>query len=229
MEARFTFTHQWPGVALFDLDGTLVDSAPDVAAAVNHMLETFDRKPVDAEKVSHWVGNGSEELVRRALTGRVDWRAAEPLDDALVNDALNHYLNSYEELNGAHSTVYEGVEPFLRHLHEQGCRMGVVTNKPERFISPLLEQMGLEHWFDRAVGGDTLAVRKPDAGPLLLAMHALGGNLGNTVMIGDSAADVEAARNAGLPSVIVRYGYNFGAPVDDLGADVVVDSLTELL
>lgn len=228
MEKR-TFTSLWPGVALFDLDGTLVDSAPDLAAAVDQMLDTLGREPAGQEKVRQWVGNGAQVLIRRALTGRVDWEQAEPLDDALFNDALNQFYVSYEALNGDRSTVFDGVEACLQRLRQHGCRLAVVTNKPERFVAPLLERMGLEHWFEMIIGGDTLTVKKPDAEPLLLAMRTLGGSPGTTVMIGDSAADAEAAHNAGLPSILVRYGYNYGPPVDELGADVVVDSLTELL
>lgn len=228
MEKR-TFTSLWPGVALFDLDGTLVDSAPDLAAAVDQMLDTLGREPAGQEKVRQWVGNGAQVLIRRALTGQVDWEQAEPLDDALFNDALNQFYVSYEALNGDRSTVFDGVEACLQRLHQHGCRLAVVTNKPERFVAPLLERMGLEHWFEMIIGGDTLTVKKPDAEPLLLAMRTLGGSPGTTVMIGDSAADAEAAHNAGLPSILVRYGYNYGPPVDELGADVVVDSLTELL
>lgn len=224
-----TFTSLWPAVALFDLDGTLVDSAPDLAAAVDHMLAALGRPAVGQDQVRQWVGNGAQVLVRRALTGRVDWENAEPLDDALFNDAVTQFYQSYELRNGDCSTVFAGVEDCLQRLRETGCRMAVVTNKPERFVQPLLERMGLEHWFEMTIGGDTLPVKKPDAEPLLTAMRALGGNPGNSVMIGDSAADASAARNAGLPCVLVRYGYNYGPSVDELGADVVVDSLTELL
>ncbi|GGY58125.1 phosphoglycolate phosphatase [Marinobacter zhanjiangensis] len=228
-EPRRNFTSLWPGVALFDLDGTLVDSAPDLAAAVDQMLESLGRPPAGPDRVRQWVGNGAQVLVRRALTGQVEWESAAPLDEVLFNDASSRFYQSYESLNGSHSTVFDGVEACLQRLFENGCRMAVVTNKPERFVRPLLESMGLEHWFETIVGGDTLPVKKPDAEPLLTAMQKLDGNPGTTVMIGDSAADATAARNAGLPSVLVRYGYNYGSSVDELGADVVVDSLTELL
>ena len=229
MEPRRCFTSLWPGVALFDLDGTLVDSAPDLAAAIDDMLTALGRPPAGQEKVRQWVGNGAQILVRRALTGRADWENAEPVDDALFRDASEQFYQSYETLNGSCSTVFEGVEACLQRLHDTDCRMAVITNKPERFVRPLLERMGLEHWFEMIIGGDTLPVKKPDAEPLLLAMRTLGGTPGTTVMIGDSRADAEAARNAGLPAVLVRYGYNYGPPVDELGAEVVVDSLTELL
>lgn len=223
------FSPRWPSVALFDLDGTLVDSAPDLAAAVDQMLEHLGRSPVGIDRVRDWVGNGASVLVRRALAGRSDWEPAEPKDDALFNDALAIFFHAYGQINGRHAVVYDGVEACLERLQQHGCKLAVVTNKPEQFVAPLLEQMGLEHWFDLSIGGDTLPVKKPDPAPLLHAMESLGGTRGTTVMVGDSAADVDAALAAGVPCVAVRYGYNFGRPVETLGADAVVDSLAELL
>ncbi len=229
MEPIRRFTSLWPAVALFDLDGTLVDSAPDLATAVDQMLSSLDRTSVGEAQVRQWVGNGAQILVRRALTGRVDWENAPPLDEALFRESCDRFYQFYEAANGQRTIVFQGVEACLHRLRETNCKMAVVTNKPERFVAPLLEQMGLEHWFEMVIGGDTLPVKKPDAEPLLLAMRTLGGTPGTTVMIGDSRADAEAARNAGLPAVLVRYGYNYGPPVDELGAEVVVDSLAELL
>ncbi len=223
------FSPRWPGVALFDLDGTLVDSAPDLAAAVDQMLEHLGRTPVGIDRVREWVGNGASVLVRRALARQTDWEPAQPKDDALFNDALAIFFHAYGQINGRHAVVYDGVEACLARLKEHGCKLAVVTNKPEQFVAPLLEQMGLDHWFDLSVGGDTLPVKKPDPTPLLHAMEALGGTRGTTVMVGDSSADIDAALAAGLPCVAVRYGYNFGQSVDALGADAVVDSLAELL
>jgi len=223
------FNARWPGVALFDLDGTLVDSAPDLAAAVDRTLEQLGRKPAGIEQVRKWVGNGSPILMQRALAGKADWEPASAADNALFNDALALFFNNYQELNGQHAVVYPGVEACLETLNERGCRMAVVTNKPEQFVTPLLEQMGIEHHFQLIVGGDTLSTKKPDPEPLLHAMEALHGSRGTTVMIGDSAADVSAAQAAGIPCVAVTYGYNFGRSVQALGADAVVDSLSELL
>ncbi|WP_417515753.1 phosphoglycolate phosphatase [Marinobacter sp.] len=223
------FNDRWPGVALFDLDGTLVDSAPDLAAAVDRTLEQLGRKPAGIEQVRQWVGHGSPILMRRALAGRADWEPANAADDALFNDALTLFFNNYRQLNGLHAAVYPGVELCLETLRERGCRMAIVTNKPEQFVAPLLKQLGLERYFSLVVGGDTLSTKKPDPAPLLHAMETLQGSRGTTVMIGDSAADVSAAQAAGIPCVAVTYGYNFGRSVQALGADAVVDSLSELL
>ncbi|KEF30781.1 Phosphoglycolate phosphatase [Marinobacter nitratireducens] len=223
------FNARWPGVALFDLDGTLVDSAPDLAAAVDQMLEHLGRTPAGLDRVRDWVGNGAAILVRRALAGKTNWEPAEPKDDALFKDALAIFYHCYGQHNGRHAQVFEGVVPCLAHLKALGCRLGIVTNKPDQFVAPLLEQTGLDQWFELSIGGDTLAVKKPDPAPLLHAMEQLGGSPGTTVVIGDSAADVNAALAANIPCVAVRYGYNFGGSVDSLGADAVVDSLAELL
>lgn len=135
------FSSRWPGVALFDLDGTLVDSAPDLAAAVDQMLEHLGRSPVGIDRVRDWVGNGASVLVRRALARQTDWEPAQPKDDALFNDALAIFFHAYEQINGQHAVVYDGVEACLAKLKGHGCKLAVVTNKPEQFIAPLLEQM----------------------------------------------------------------------------------------
>lgn len=229
MSLKGLFNTRWPGCALFDLDGTLVDSAPDLAAAVDQMLAHLGRSPAGLANVRHWVGNGSGVLVRRALARQIDWAPPTAKDDALYSDAMAMFYHAYQQLNGQQAMVFDGVTDCLVHLKALGCRMAVVTNKPDQFVAPLLQQTGLAHYFDVIVGGDTLAVKKPDPAPLLHAMQQLGGTRGTTVMVGDSAADVSAARAAGIPCVAVRYGYNFGSSVDSLGADAVVDSLTELL
>jgi phosphoglycolate phosphatase len=223
------FNPRWPAVALFDLDGTLVDSAPDLAAAVDIMLAQLGRPKAGVGRVRDWVGNGASVLVRRALAGRADWAPATPQDEALFKDALSLFFRAYEQANGQHARLYEGVLTCLERLADFDCRLGIVTNKPEQFVAPLLERMGIDHYFRISVGGDTLPVKKPEPAPLIHAMEALGGTLGTTVMIGDSAADISAARAANMPCVAVRYGYNFGASADSLRADATVDSLAQLL
>lgn len=223
------FSPRWPGVALFDLDGTLVDSAPDLAAATNQMLEQLGRPPASLEAVRSYVGHGVATLVRRALAGNVKWQPVRERDERLFDDALAMFHVAYARLNGQHSRVFPGVESCLRTLSYHGCRLGLVTNKPERFIAPLMEQMGLAGWFQLSIGGDTLATKKPDPAPLLVAMERLRGTRGTTVMVGDSVADIEAAQAARIPCVAVRYGYHGSVRIDALGADAVVDSLDELL
>ncbi len=224
-----SFNNDWPKTVLFDLDGTLVDSAPDLATAVDRMLVDVQRPPAGQHKVRQWVGNGAAVLVKRALADRFDHEQAPGADEATFIDALDRFYRFYAEVNGRQARVYDGVRPFLQALAEHACQLGVVTNKPQAFTGPLLDQMGLAHWFPVTVSGDTLAVRKPDPAPLHHAIRQLGGNPASTLMVGDSITDIRAARNAGVPVVAVRYGYNYGASIDTLGADIVVDSLAELL
>lgn len=223
------FNGRWPEVALFDLDGTLVDSVPDLAAAVDCALEQLGRKPAGTDKVRQWVGHGAAILMRRALAGTAHWEPASATDDAQFDKALGLFFSHYEQQNGQHAALYPGVKTCLNALSERGCRMAVVTNKPEQFVAPLLNQLGLGHYFRLMIGGDTLSTKKPDPAPLRHAMESLQGTPKTTVMIGDSAADVSAAQAASIPCVAVTYGYNFGKSVHALGADSVVDSLSELL
>ena len=229
MSLKGLFNPRWPGVALFDLDGTLVDSAPDLAEAVDLTLRELGRAPAGLEKVRPWVGNGAKVLIRRALADKRDWQPPRPEDDALIDSALEIFFKHYRHTNGKHAHVYPGVKECLDHLSSCGCRMGVVTNKPQQFVAPLLEQTGLADYFELTLGGDALPEKKPEPAPVLHAMKELHGTVGTTVMIGDSDNDVNAALAAGIPCVAVRYGYNSGAAIDSLGADAVVDSLAELL
>ncbi|MDC0662313.1 phosphoglycolate phosphatase [Marinobacter sp. SS21] len=229
MKLTKLFDGQWPQTILFDLDGTLVDSAADLAAAIDQMLLALGREQAGEARVRQWVGNGAAVLVQRALAGCHDHDAGAPMDQATYHQALTLFFDAYHDHNGLHATVYDGIEDFLVRAQQQGCKLGVVTNKPAAFTDALLEQMGLSHWFGVTVSGDTLTVKKPDAAPLHHALAALGGDVGSALMVGDSVTDIRAARNAGVPVVAVRYGYNYGDPIDSLGAEIVVDSLAELL
>lgn len=229
MKLTALFQGQWPATILFDLDGTLVDSAPDLAAGIDGMLQALDRPAAGADRVRQWVGNGAGVLVRRALAGRADYEQGASVTERDFNRALDLFYTAYTTENGKNAAVYSGVEAFLQAAKAQGCGLGIVTNKPHAFTGPLLELMGLAHWFGHSVSGDSLATRKPDAAPIHHAIAQLGGEQGTALMVGDSATDIRAAQNAGIPVVAVRYGYNYGVPVDELGADIVVDSLTELL
>lgn len=209
---------------LLDLDGTLVDSAPDLTAAVNQLLAERGQVPVTEAQVRGWVGNGARRLVARALTGEDDGDPpAEELDAA-----LERFLEAYEAAVYVHSAPYPGVVEGVQRLADDGYRLAVVTNKPRRFVEPILEHMGVLGAIDAIVGGECTDARKPEPEPLRLAMERLGAASATVLMVGDSATDVEAARNTGVPVVCVPYGYRRGTPVEDLGADAIVDSLAEL-
>jgi phosphoglycolate phosphatase len=213
---------------LFDLDGTLIDSVPDLTAALDASLEQLNYSPAGIERVRAWVGNGARKLVQRALAFALEIPEAR-LDDTLVDQLLAEFFEHYGQQTCEQTILYPGVSEAVNHWHAQGIKMACVTNKPARFSQPILAHFGLQAIMPVLVGGDTLAVRKPDPAPLLLACEQLGVAVANTVMVGDSVNDVEAARAAGMPVACVSYGYNHGAPVASAKPDILVDQFLELL
>ncbi|XXF09380.1 phosphoglycolate phosphatase [Pseudomonas sp. D1-3] len=214
-----------PRLVMFDLDGTLVDSVPDLATAVDRMLGELGRPAAGVEKVRKWVGNGARVLVRRALADDIDH--AE-VSDAETEIALARFLDIYADCHDL-ITLYPGVHELLEALSTAAVELAVVTNKPERFVAPLLEQVGLGGYFRWIIGGDTLPQQKPDPAALLQVMRLAGVTKEQSLFVGDSRSDVLAARAAGVPCVAVSYGYNHGRPVADEEPQLVVDSLAELL
>lgn len=211
---------------LFDLDGTLVDSVPDIAVAVDRLLVDLGRAPAGEARVRFWVGNGGRMLVRRALAFDV---AGVADDDPLLPRAMEIFFAHYDRSNGAASRLYPGVAEALDAFAARGLPMAVITNKPHRYIAPLFAQLGILHHFPVLIGGDTLPVKKPDPAPLYLACDELGVAPHAALMIGDSKNDIDAARAAGCPVVAVDYGYNYGRPIGEDGPDRVVSDLRELL
>lgn len=215
-----------PKALLFDLDGTLVDSVPDIAVAIDRLLAGLGRAPAGVERVRGWVGNGGRMLVRRALAADV---AGVPDDDPLLPDALEMFFAHYSDSNGHASRLYEGVAEALESFAARGLPMAIITNKPHRYIAPLFAQLGILQHFPVLIGGDTLAVKKPDPAPLLLACEQLRVSPACAWMVGDSRNDIEAARAAGCPVVAVDYGYNYGRPIADESPDRVISDLRALL
>lgn len=214
-----------PRLVMFDLDGTLVDSVPDLATAVDRMLIELGRVPAGVEQVREWVGNGARVLVRRALAGDIEHSA---VDDADTDVALARFLDIYADCHDL-TVLYPGVHELLEALSTAAVELAVVTNKPERFVAPLLEQVGLGGYFRWIIGGDTLPQQKPDPAALLQVMHLAGVTAAQSLFVGDSRNDVLAARAASVPCVAVSYGYNHGRPVAEEEPNLVVDSLAELL
>lgn len=214
-----------PRLVMFDLDGTLVDSVPDLATAVDRMLVELGRQPAGVEQVRTWVGNGARVLVRRALAGSIEHAA---VSDAETDVALARFLDIYADCHEL-ITLYPGVHELLEALSTAAVELAVVTNKPERFVAPLLEQVGLGGYFRWIIGGDTLPQQKPDPAALLQVMHLAGVTAAQSLFIGDSRSDVLAARAAAVPCVAVSYGYNHGRPIAEEEPQQVVDSLAELL
>jgi len=214
-----------PELVLIDLDGTLVDSVPDLAASVDVMRQQLDLAPWGEAQVRHWVGNGVERLVKRALTGTLD---GEP-DAALYARALPLFMDHYGANTSTHSCLFPGIAEGLAQLQQRGCRLGCVTNKAARFTEPLLTDLGIRDRFEVVVSGDTLPQKKPDPAPLLHAASTLGIAPAASLMVGDSQHDVAAARAAGFAVVCVTYGYNHGEPIAAANPDAVIDALPQLL
>lgn len=215
----------FPFTALvFDLDGTLIDSAPDMTRVLNRTLAHFDRPSLTEAQVRTMVGDGSAMLLRQAFAA-----TGQPLtDEAAVQPVLRHYLDSYFD-DDEPSALYPGVAETLALLAERGARLGLCTNKPERISRKLLDLLGLAPLFGVVAGGDTLPVKKPDGRHLTWVLERLGvdGMTPCAAMIGDNGNDVKAARAAGVPVVAMSYGYP-RMPVAELGADLVLDHFVDL-
>lgn len=217
-----------PSALLFDLDGTLLDSVPDLAQAVDRMLLDLGFAEAGEARVRHWVGNGSRKLVQRALAhGR-------GVDEAVVVEAeidapQQRFFHHYQQCCTERSRLYDGVIDALEHWAQRGVPMACVTNKPGRFTEPLLDHFGLRTFMPVAISGDSLPTRKPDPQMLLKACELLGAEPSMAWMIGDSRNDVQAARAAGMAAICVSYGYNHGRPVAEEGPDRLLDSLADLV
>lgn len=213
-----------PDMVLIDVDGTLVDSVPDLAYCVDEMMKAIGR-PVHGEAaVRNWVGNGVERLVRRALIGQLD---GEP-DDADFEKAYPVFLDLYAENTSKRSSLYPGVQEALDYLKGAGFKLGCVTNKAAQFTEPLLADLGVKDYFGILVCGDTLPKKKPDPMPLLHAARHFDVKPENSLMIGDSISDVKAARAAGFEIVCMSYGYNHGVDIREANPDAVIDTMIEI-
>jgi phosphoglycolate phosphatase len=206
-----------------DLDGTLADTIPDLAAAANLMLRELGRPVLEVERIREFVGKGIPKLVERALSGTLE--GAAPAD--LMARALPVFERFYAEVNGRHSVLYPGVSEGLQALRLMELPLACVTNKSGRFTLPLLEQLGIARFFEQVVSGDTLSRKKPDPAQLLHACHGFGVVPREMLVIGDSLNDAQAARAAGCPVFCVTYGYNEGQDVRALDVDAIVPSLIE--
>jgi phosphoglycolate phosphatase len=219
-----------PSAVLFDLDGTLVDTIPDLADAVNRILDEINVPNREAAELRTWLGNGVEPLLHRAITGELHGQA----DTSQVAAALAIFEDHYDHCNGQRSEVYHGVVEALTHFQDAGVPLACVTNKPAFHTHKLLERTELAKFFAAVVGGDTLPVRKPDPGPIYHAARQLPGNpqAGPSLLfVGDSITDIRAGHNAGCSVIAVSYGYNHGADIrsSDPAADAVIDCFTELI
>lgn len=216
-----------PAAILLDLDGTLVDSVGDLHLALANSFQQCAMAAPTLANTRGWVGNGAPKLVARAVAHALACDEAD-IDGALFDSLLGAFFEHYQRVSGQGTTLYPAVLEVLAYWQSLGHKMACVTNKPERFVAPILKALALEPYISVVVGGDTLAVRKPDPAPLRYACEQLRLPLSAAVMVGDSRNDVEAARAAGIPVACVSYGYNHGGSVADSKPDVLVDSFLEL-
>lgn len=213
-----------PEMVLIDVDGTLVDSVPDLAYCVDAMMRELGLPERGETRVRQWVGNGVERLVQRALINQLD---GQP-DEVLFAEALPVFEALYRDNTSKRSCLYPGVQEALDFIKTTGVRMGCVTNKASQFTLPLLKDLGVHDYFEVIICGDMLDRKKPDPMPLLHAAEQLETSPSASLMIGDSMSDVKAARAAGFQIVCMSYGYNHGEDIRDSNPDAVVDSMAEI-
>ncbi|TIS56650.1 phosphoglycolate phosphatase [Mesorhizobium sp.] len=211
-----------PRAILFDLDGTLVDSAADLTAAVNELLASRDLPALRLDQVKAMIGGGIRKLVERAFAA-----SGTPLLGSALEEANRDMAPIYRRHLTGLTRLMPGIREVLTHFHLNGKAMGVVTNKPQLATREILLHFGLTEYLGAIVGGDAVTYLKPAPDALLLALDQLGVEPYDALMVGDSGADVGAARAAGMPVVLLRGGYS-QIPVEDLGADLVCDSLLDL-
>jgi len=213
-----------PEMVLIDVDGTLVDSVPDLAFCVDETMKAMDMETHGEARVRHWVGNGVERLVKRALLNDLN---GEP-DDALFARALPIFEDLYADNTSKRSCLYDGVSEALAFLKTTGVRIGCVTNKASQFTLPILKDLGISDYFETVLCGDQVERKKPDPQPLLMSAEKLGVSPKASLMLGDSMSDVKAARAAGFGIICMSYGYNHGEDIRDSNPDAVVDSMAEI-
>ncbi|VWX55631.1 Phosphoglycolate phosphatase [Burkholderiales bacterium 8X] len=220
--------------AIFDLDGTTVDTLGDFVVVLNAMLDDLALPRTDAAQVRPLVGKGSEYLIgavlERALASRPSsgTNGQHVSSQSLFDSAWVRYQSHYRAVNGQQAHVFPGVIEGLEAMRAGDWRLACLTNKPTAFAAALLRSKGLDGYFAQVFGGDAFERKKPDPLPLLKTCEALGTSPSRTLMVGDSSNDARAARAAGCPVLLVTYGYNHGEPVREVDADGFLDSLSEL-
>lgn len=217
-----------PAAALFDLDGTLVDSARDITLAVDAMLAALGRPAAGEDNVRSWIGNGANMLVRRALAGTSDPARVASVPEAVAVQAQLSFRDAYARVNGRAAVLYPFVAEILDAWADQGIRMAVVTNKPRPFAEPLLQGLGIADRFSLVIGGECLPQKKPHPQPLLHAAAELGVDPADCLMVGDSSNDVGAAHTAGMRVICRRGGYNHGEDIELSGPDALFSCFSEL-
>jgi phosphoglycolate phosphatase len=208
---------------MFDLDGTLIDSVPDLSFAIDQMLSDLGLPKAGEERVRTWVGNGAAKLVQRAL----EFSGTDA--DVLHESALKKFFCCYESSCTQNTVLYPGVLEALSDCRDRDIARVVITNKPRRFIAPILQALNIDHFFQYYTGGDDLPNKKPHPEPLIVCMKQLGFSAAESLMVGDSRNDIEAARRAKVLVAAVDYGYNHGTRIEDENPDFIVSSINQVI
>ena len=208
---------------IFDLDGTLIETAPDLCRALNYTLTRAGQEGVELDQVRHMIGDGARVMLRLGLEA-----AGCSLNDDEIEQWFGVLLDYYWDHVADESYIFPGVRLVLSGLRSAGLKLAVCTNKPIQLSNRLFEELEMSQYFDAVLGGDSLPVKKPHADHILGVLKAIDVTPNRAVMVGDSANDLSAARNAGVPVVLVTFGYTT-VPVHDLDADAVIDHFDELL
>lgn len=207
---------------VFDLDGTLINTAADLVASLNHTIKAADLAPVGADDLNHLVGHGAHVMIERAFALR-----GKPITEDEFPPLLERFIRHYKANMPGESQPYDGLLPALERLKAAGCTLAVCTNKMEGLARPLLDGLDLTRYFSAITGGDTFEVRKPDAGHLLGTIEKAGGDPRQAIMVGDSRNDILVAQNAKIPSIAVPFGYS-DVEVTSLNPTIVIDHFDEL-
>lgn len=210
-----------PQLVMFDLDGTLIDSVPDIATAIDTALTALGQPAAGEAKVRAWVGEGAAKLMARAL-------ADASVSEEMLPQAMVLFKAAYKLCCCRSTRLYPGALELLKKLDKAGVNMAITTNKPVQFAHPILAGLGIAQFFQQVLGGECVDNKKPAPDMLLQAMKDLDSSPQCSLLVGDSGADIGAARSAGVKVIAVSYGYDNGAPVADLAPDALVDSLLQL-
>lgn len=209
---------------IFDFDGTLINSVPDLSLAINSMLSHYHQPTLGIDEITPFIGNGAKPLVKRAL----ELAMQKQISDDFLNEAFQVYYKAYSEVPYSKTFMYPGVLETLNYLQKKDYKMVICTNKPFAFIEPILEKLHISHLFQDWVGEDSLLTKKPDAGPLLHLAQISQTTIDKSIMVGDSRNDILAAHNAKMQSIGVTYGYNYNENIADYSPSKVVDTFADL-
>ncbi len=216
---------------IFDFDGTLINSIQDLVSAINKMLAQFNLLPLTLEQATPFIGNGAKMLVKRSLELSMQDKEvskAKEVPKELLEQAFEIYLSAYQEVFCEKTYAYPGVVETLSYLNEKGYKMVICTNKPFRFIEPILEKLSIKQFFKYWIGEDSISEKKPNAAPLLHLAKEMSTKIEKCIMVGDSKNDILTAQNAGMDSIGVSYGYNYNENIADYKPTIVVDSFSTL-